>query len=312
MLYVLVTHKFLYSNSYPFFCYSYFDKFQAQTTDVAIGLVSENESASGQTDVFETPTPAISVDNFNSDDSGLWSKIFESAATRGPRFAREATAETGSTGGILSLAGEGYKFKVADNYNPVKLASAGFTNNLFIWGFSDTYENNDTDATNTNTSVSKWKLQGSNDGSTWVDLSDPITMTNDNAKDKPMATITLNANAATAYRYFQFVLAEAFRAKNTWGALFEMQFTVGDVTLSTNLFETTSLYSVYPNPVSETLFIQGAASVTSVQLFDSKGALVVEQNNVTSIDVSHLTTGVYVLRITASNGSVETKKVLVN
>lgn len=287
-------------------------KFEAQTTDVAIGLVSENESVSGQTDVFETPTPAISVDNFNSEDSGLWSKIFETGATRGPRFAKEATAETGSTGGILAPAGEGYKFKVADNYSPVKLASAGFRNNLFIWGYTDTYVSNANDATNTNTSVSKWKLQGSNDDSTWVDLSDPITMTNDNAKDKPMATITLNANAATAYRYFQFVLAEAFRAKNTWGALFEMEFIVGDVTLSANVFEKSSLYSVYPNPVSETLFIQGVEAVTSVQLFDSKGALVMEQDNVTSIDVSSLKSGVYVLRITTANGSVETKKVLVN
>ena len=68
---------------------------------------------------------------------------------------------------------------------------------------------------------------------------------------------------------------------------------------------------VYPNPVSETLYIQGLESV-EVQVFNALGQKVKTIENANEINVSDWAKGVYVLRITAADGTVFERKVSVN
>ena len=74
--------------------------------------------------------------------------------------------------------------------------------------------------------------------------------------------------------------------------------------------ETDQQLKVYPNPVSETLYIQGVESV-EVQVFNALGQKVKTIENANEINVSDWAKGVYVLRITAADGTVFERKVSV-
>ena len=67
---------------------------------------------------------------------------------------------------------------------------------------------------------------------------------------------------------------------------------------------------VYPNPVSETLYIQGIESA-EVQVFNALGQKVKTIENANEINVSDLTEGIYLLRITTAKGKVFERKVSV-
>ena len=74
--------------------------------------------------------------------------------------------------------------------------------------------------------------------------------------------------------------------------------------------ETEQQVKVYPNPVSETLYIQGI-DFAEVQVFNALGQKVKTIENANEINVSDWAKGVYVLRITAADGTVFERKVLV-
>jgi hypothetical protein len=67
--------------------------------------------------------------------------------------------------------------------------------------------------------------------------------------------------------------------------------------------------SIYPNPVSSLLYIDGA--LVSVGVFDFTGKEVMRSGS-SPVDVSSLKAGVYVLRIEFSDGAVLTKKIVIN
>ena len=67
---------------------------------------------------------------------------------------------------------------------------------------------------------------------------------------------------------------------------------------------------VYPNPASETLYIQGVEPA-EVQVFNALGQKVKIFRNTTEIHVSDWTEGMYLLRITAVDGMVFERKVSV-
>ncbi|MFO0357372.1 MAG: DUF4465 domain-containing protein [Sphingobacteriaceae bacterium] len=73
--------------------------------------------------------------------------------------------------------------------------------------------------------------------------------------------------------------------------------------------------SIYPNPSNDKLFIQlNTKESSTIQLFDSKGKLVIEQlyeGSNTPIDLSNLTAGIYNVKINTSNG-ISTKKLIKN
>ena len=75
--------------------------------------------------------------------------------------------------------------------------------------------------------------------------------------------------------------------------------TEGDVTTGSSEI-TIANATIYPNPVSERLYIEREwATIDLVEIFDAGGRLVLRMKNFSddSIDVSNLTTGVYVLNL---------------
>ena len=74
--------------------------------------------------------------------------------------------------------------------------------------------------------------------------------------------------------------------------------------------ETTYQVTVYPNPASEMLYIQGFEP-SEVQVFNTLGQKVKTVENATEINVSDWAEGIYVLRITDADGKVFDRTVLV-
>lgn len=54
--------------------------------------------------------------------------------------------------------------------------------------------------------------------------------------------------------------------------------------------------SIYPNPTVDILNIQSTEKMNQIQVFNMMGNLILEQNNTTKIDVSHLSTGTYIIK----------------
>ncbi|MBD0832011.1 T9SS type A sorting domain-containing protein [Aestuariibaculum sediminum] len=88
-------------------------------------------------------------------------------------------------------------------------------------------------------------------------------------------------------------------------------------TLSNDEFELSSQFNIYPNPVESTLFIQNNENlnVHQITMHNIQGSVVFNQslknwNRTTEINVSHLTSGIYLLSIDTVHGTVR-KKVLI-
>ena len=66
--------------------------------------------------------------------------------------------------------------------------------------------------------------------------------------------------------------------------------------------------SVYPTPANSVLTVEGEG-IHSVQMFDASGRTVLSRNNGGKIDISGLASGIYVVRVTTTNG-ISIKKVV--
>lgn len=254
--------------------------------DVANGVFSAlNTSATGQTNIFNTPTASISETNFT--NTGTWSDIF-TATTSVPRLAQ-----------TLMPVGEGYKFKVANIYNPIAVTEvryilANATSNQGSSGIE-----------------SKWKVQGSNNDSTWDDLSASIGMFSTNSGAGTAYPITLTTSQP--YRYYRFVLAEAWTPISNFTALHQLDFTI-DSTLSTKSNTLSDGLSIYPNPTNSILNItnlNATIAVKNISLINVLGKTVYSNASGKAIDVSGFSKGLYILKIESQNGGVTTKKVMV-
>lgn len=73
---------------------------------------------------------------------------------------------------------------------------------------------------------------------------------------------------------------------------------IPNVGLSENTFAHN--IKVFPNPVTEKLFIEGASDANS-KVFNLVGEMMIEKNNANSIDVTALNSGIYFLQITSGN-----------
>ena len=67
--------------------------------------------------------------------------------------------------------------------------------------------------------------------------------------------------------------------------------------------------SIYPNPVSEIIYIKSNLELTKIELFDILGKRVLTTNNTDKVNVTNLKTGVYFLKIQSSKGQI-TKKII--
>lgn len=82
-------------------------------------------------------------------------------------------------------------------------------------------------------------------------------------------------------------------------------------TLNVNSYSNPSKVTVYPNPVSKTLFISTDAILKSVAIYDVFGKQIYSSKSENQINVSPYQDGIYMLKINTSKGFF-TKKIIIN
>ncbi|SMC74986.1 T9SS type A sorting domain-containing protein [Moheibacter sediminis] len=94
----------------------------------------------------------------------------------------------------------------------------------------------------------------------------------------------------------------------SWGAgvnYFKLtQETLSVQELSNNTF------SIYPNPVKDVAIIKSSQLVKQLSVYDLTGKQLVQKNNVSDINLSHLQTGIYLIKAVLADGAVITQKLV--
>jgi len=65
--------------------------------------------------------------------------------------------------------------------------------------------------------------------------------------------------------------------------------------------------SIYPNPVSEILYIQGLSNPTKISVYNMLGMLVLSKTTSSEINVDNLQSGVYIVKITNEQKEMVTR-----
>jgi hypothetical protein len=87
----------------------------------------------------------------------------------------------------------------------------------------------------------------------------------------------------------------------------------GDISSVNNQNNLSTNIQVYPNPTTEVLRIKSTTILTSVQLFNPTGQLIFslgENNNETSIELTHWSKGLYILKVEDENNHHQTFKII--
>ncbi|MBJ6368076.1 T9SS type A sorting domain-containing protein [Snuella sedimenti] len=261
-------------------------RFDATPQDVANGAFSAlNTSASGQPNIFNTPSASISESNFS--NTSKWADVL-TTTTSVPRLAS----------GALIPVEEGYKFEVSEIYNPILVTEVRFK---LVNGHSTKGAPDD----------STWKVQASNNDSNWVDVSAPIVAQSSVHGVETAVSLT----ASEPYRYYRFVLAGSWTPNQAYTALQQLDFTVDDSSLSIEDNVLNKSIAVYPNPANSILNINkldASINVKSVSFVSVVGKVVYSNTSIKPINVSAFSKGLYLLRIESQKGGVTTRKVIVN
>ena len=73
--------------------------------------------------------------------------------------------------------------------------------------------------------------------------------------------------------------------------------------------------NIYPNPASRYVNIESASALSEVVIYNAIGQKAVRRTvngNAVQLDLGHLATGTYTLRISGADGSLTTRKIIVN
>ena len=128
---------------------------------------------------------------------------------------------------------------------------------------------------------------------------------------KETETVTLSAAANEGYKFVNWTEKDTVVSTEA-----EYTFVItGDRNLVANFVSTESIseleasFKVYPNPVSDMLFIEAEIEVEEVAIFDVYGrqqnlSISATQQLSNSIDVSSLNNGVYFVKVVTSEGEV--------
>ena len=94
--------------------------------------------------------------------------------------------------------------------------------------------------------------------------------------------------------------------------LISMPYTVGDQVIYPYIDENAGEFAIYPNPVSNTLYVSGGNAEYSYELFNGMGQMVTKGNGqgMTEINVNGMAKGIYFLRL-SSGTQVRVEKVVV-
>ena len=169
------------------------------------------------------------------------------------------------------------------------------TSNLFkvnrFWVFlSDTNLNKTVAGTLTISGVTSL---GSTNGHTLIDLT--------NLNGQNYSNIILDELVITAGGLYTYVGLDAF----TWVKDTGLVLAVADVKNGKDSFQ------VYPNPTSDRINFKNTESIEKVEIYDMSGKLAISSENATSINVSKLEKGTYVVQVKTKNG-VESSRFIKN
>jgi hypothetical protein len=72
-------------------------------------------------------------------------------------------------------------------------------------------------------------------------------------------------------------------------------------------YQDVSNISIYPNPVVDKLFIQGLSDASKVSIYNILGKLVLSKITLNAIDVAHLQSGMYIVKIVGGEKEIVKK-----
>jgi hypothetical protein len=81
--------------------------------------------------------------------------------------------------------------------------------------------------------------------------------------------------------------------------------------LSRNDFNSFSDFSIYPNPANEIVTVKSDENIESLEIFSLEGSKI-KSCNATKIDISDLSSGMYIMHIKTAEGKFGTKKIIKN
>ena len=88
-------------------------------------------------------------------------------------------------------------------------------------------------------------------------------------------------------------------------------FPICDDIMVLSVFEHKNNIMIYPNPAREIVNIIGV-DISNVKIFNNMGQLILTQHNTSTINVSGLTNGIYILSIETLTGYITQKKIIIN
>lgn len=87
------------------------------------------------------------------------------------------------------------------------------------------------------------------------------------------------------------------------------------ITTSAEHFEITDNYRIFPNPASDLVYIESAAKINSLELYNTNGACILKNSGISAftekLDVSHLPSGIYFLHMKRQNKTTIVSKIVV-
>lgn len=82
-----------------------------------------------------------------------------------------------------------------------------------------------------------------------------------------------------------------------------------DATMSTNEFTNFSDFTIFPNPASEVVTVKSIESIESLEIYSLEGRKI-QSSTITSINISNLSSGIYLLQVKTESGKTGTKKII--
>lgn len=153
-------------------------------------------------------------------------------------------------------------------------------------------------STTTETNSERFDIERSNDGKNWEKLGEVQALGESTALQQYSFTDRKPLNAENLYRLKMIDKDQSF----AYGRIRSIRF---DSNIDVNLF---------PNPVTvgEHLYLStdNLNAISGIQFFDSAGKLVLKSGATKRINTSSLTSGLYVVKISYTDGSVSTHRIV--
>ena len=127
--------------------------------------------------------------------------------------------------------------------------------------------------------------------------------------------VTFNKTVDDSFNQIQYRLKVRSQSNAVMGDIVEFDdvsasFTYA--TLSTTRFENTVAFTMYPNPTKNMFTIDSKEQIATIEIYNIAGQKVKEVTNTTQVATNDLQSGMYLVRLTNSQGNSAMKKLLKN